>query len=230
MNKYKYFFCVALLLTTFLFSSCYKYEQDIAYSSVSGSLIDSFTNTKLDYGTIIVLPAQLVNGSMVLDTSGSFNNTRMMPGKYTLYGSITNNAAFTSDSTTVNLVAGALTAGVNLKVTPFVSILSAATAVTDTTIMVSYTIQGNHGLLPSKHGIFYSLTVKPTAKSYTKNPLLYTPQPGNENGTFSYTITGLAANTTYHIIVAALAESSTLNPGNNYNQGREMIVTTSAAK
>jgi hypothetical protein len=201
----KFSFWTGFLSISLLFSSCYKYEKDISYGAINGSLIDVFTNTTLDYGTITVLPAQLVNGSMVLDTSGHFNDTRMMPGKYTVYGAITNNASFTSDSAAITLTAGETTAGVNLKVEPFVSVLSSVTAVTDTTITIIYTIQGNNGLLPSKHGIFYSLTAKPTAQSYTKNPLLITPLPGSENGTFSYTITGLTANTTYNIVVAALA-------------------------
>ncbi|HEX3934953.1 MAG TPA: hypothetical protein VHW43_09770 [Puia sp.] len=226
MKRYKFLFCTGLLSVSLLFSSCYKYEKDISYAAVNGSMIDVFTNTTLDYGTITVLPAQLVNGSMVLDTSGHFTDMRMMPGMYTFHGAITNNASFTSDSATVTLTAGTTAPAVNLKVAPFVSILSNVTAVTDTTITISYTIQGNNGLLPSKQGIFYSLTAKPTVQSYTKNPLLITPAPGSENGKFSYTITGLTANTTYNIIVAALAGSGTVNPGNNYNQGREMIVTT----
>jgi len=208
--------------------SCYKYQKDIAYASLHGSLIDAFTNTKLDYGTVILKPSQLVNGSIYIDTSGDFNNTRIIPGKYMIYGAIANNAAFTSDSTSIDLSSGA--PQVDLKVKPFVSILSHVTEVTDSTIAIEYTIQGNEGLLPSRHGIYYSLTTKPTAKSYTANPLAYTPAPGQENGTFSYTIKKLIPHTTYHVIVAALAPSSTFNPGNNYNQGREMIVTTGVAK
>jgi hypothetical protein len=228
MKIHQLTFFTGLFSISLLFSSCYKYEKDISYGAINGSMIDAFTNTTLDYGTITVLPTQLVNGSMVLDTSGHFTDTRMIPGKYTVYGSITNNASFTSDSAAVDLTAGTTAPAVNLKVQPFVSILSNVTGVTDTTITISYTIQGNNGLLPSKQGIFYSLTAKPTAKSYTKNPLLITPMPGSENGTFSYTITGLTANTTYNIIIAALAGVGTVNPGGNYNQGREMIVTTAA--
>ncbi|MBN9385948.1 MAG: hypothetical protein J0H74_34650 [Chitinophagaceae bacterium] len=216
------------LLCCCLLSSCYKYQKDIPYASLRGSLIDAFTNTKLDYGTVILKPAQLVNGSIYIDTSGNFNNTRIIPGKYTIYGAIANNAAFTSDSAVVDLTGG--TPQVDLKVKPFVSIQSHVTEVTDTTIAIAYTIQGNGGLLPSRHGIFYSLTTKPTAKSYTGNPLSYVPAPGQENGSFTYKMTGLTAHTTYHIVVAALAPDNILNPGKNYNQGREMIVTTGVVK
>lgn len=211
-----------------LFPSCYKYEKDIAYASLHGSLTDAFTNTKLDYGTVILKPAQLVNGSIYIDTSGDFNNTRIMPGKYTIYGAIANNAAFTSDSAAVDLTSGV--PQIDLKVKPFISIQSHITEVTDTTITIAYTIQGNQGMLPSRHGIFYSLTTKPTAKSYTGNPLSYTPAPGQENGSFTYKMTRLTPHATYHIVVAALAPSNILNPGNNYNQGREMIVTTGVVK
>jgi hypothetical protein len=193
---------------------------------LQGSLIDAYTNTKLDYGTVILKPSQLVNGSIYIDTSGDFKNTRIMRGNYTIYGAIANNAGFTSDSTDVDLN-GSGTSGVALKVKPFVSIQSRVTEVTSKSITIAYAIQGNEGLLPSRHGIYYSLTTKPTAKSYTGNPLSYTPDPGQENGNFTYTLTNLTPRTTYHIVVAALANSSTWNPAKNYNQGREMIVTTS---
>jgi len=224
--KIKKIITIIFVLSGCLLASCYKYDKDIAYASLQGSLVDAYTNTTLDYGTVILKPAQLVNGSIFIDTSGIFNNTRIIKGQYRIYGSITNNTAFNSDSTDLDLSAGNAS-GVTLKVKPFVSIQSRVTAVSAKTITIAYTVQGNEGLLPSRHGIYYSLTTKPTAKSYTGNPFSYTPAPGEENGSFTYTITNLSPRTTYHIVVAALANSSTWNPGKNYNQGREMIVTTS---
>lgn len=220
---YKYCFLIVMSITGM---SCYKYEKEISYATLKGSFTDQFTNTGLDAGNILLSPANAANGSMYLDTSGHFTNSKIIPGTYKVFASI--KAAFTSDSADVTLVPGG-TAEVTLKIEPWISILQSVAPVTDTAITVTYTIQGNKGLLPARHVIAWSTAPKPTASAYpggSRN--FYTPSSGNENGAFNYKITGLRWNTTYFIITGARIGDVVLNPANDYNYSRQIIVKTPA--
>ena len=215
---------IGILLTLFLVaSSCVKYEKDADYATLQGSLIDKFTNTTLDVGQISLEPSKVVNGFMNLDPDGNFTNTRILPGEYTILASL--DAAFTSDSAKVEMQAGKETK-VSLTIEPWISVQSAVVSVVDTTITITYTIQGNKGFLPARHLVAWSTSPKPKVTSYPGgNRNFYTPATGQENGTFTYKIEGLEWNTTYFIVAGARLNEQD-NPEIYYNYGRQIIVTT----
>ena len=217
------------MLTVFcILVSCEKYEKDINYATLKGSLVDAFTNSNLDVGNITLSPAQVTNGSMVLDTAGNFVNTRILPGEYKVYGSI--KAAFKSDSVSVSLRPGGEASAV-LKIEPWISLSNSVDPVKDTTVTVHYRIQGNRGVVPSKHLVVWSSSPNPTSTVYT-NPTnarhFITPVTGSENGSFTYIITGLRPNTVYFIRAGATTEDASINPSNEYNYGRQMVIKTGA--
>lgn len=209
-----------------LIISCEKYEKEINYASLTGSFVDALTGTKLDVGSITLSPAQVTNGSMVLDTAGNFKNTRILPGNYKIYGSI--KAAFKSDSASISLQEGQQ-GNVVLKIEPWLSVGSYVDQVSDTTANVRFKIQGNKGMLPARHVVVWSSSPNPNVTVYT-NPTntryFVTPAVGAENGTFNYKITGLAWNTVYFVRVGARINDPALNPGNDYNYARQMIIKT----
>lgn len=220
--KYKYFL-VATIATLFL-GSCYKYDKEMSYATIKGSFVDKFTNTNLDVGDITLSPARVVNGSLNIDTAGRFTNTRILPGTYKVYGSI--KAAFTSDSAEVVLPAGS-TGEVILKIEPWISIRQSIATVTDTTATVTYTINGNRGMIPARHAIMWSTAPKPNISSQPGGARnFYIPAAGAQNGTFTYKITGLKWNTTYFVVSGARIADAALNPNNDYNYSRQVIIQT----
>jgi polysaccharide lyase family 4-like protein len=221
-NKYSLFF---ITLVSCSFFSCYKYQTDIKYGTLTGSLYDKFTNTKIDDNEAIVhlSPANVANGSIMnIDSTGNFTNTRIIPGVYTVSGYVQGGCAFTSDSTSVTIPAGGAASPVSLSVEPWISILTSVTGVTDSSVTIQYILQGNNGLLPAGHGIAYS-TIPPAVTYGNWVPTDAT----NTNGTYSYTITGLVPATTYFITAGAYAVTP-MNPNQKYNYGRQVVITTTA--
>ncbi|MBN8860088.1 MAG: hypothetical protein J0H29_16950 [Sphingobacteriales bacterium] len=209
-------------------SSCYKYSVEPEYAVLKGSFVDKFTNTTLDVGSITLSPAKSVNGSLNIDTSGYFTNVKILPGDYTIYGSI--KAAFTSDSAKVSLSAGS-TNEVKLVIEPWISVQQRLVSVQDTTVTVSYSINGNKGKVPAFHAIAWSTSPKPTANTYPGgNRNMYTPEAGANNGTFTYTITGLKWNTTYFIVTGARIDDAVVNPTKDFNYAKQIIIRTPERK
>jgi hypothetical protein len=220
----KSIFILLTVLVAIAQEGCYKYTAEPEYATLKGSFVDKFTNTTLDVGNITLSPAFSVNGSMNLDTAGNFQNTKILPGAYSIYGSI--RAAFTSDSAQITMEAGQTTT-VDLQIEPWISVQQKMVTVMDTTITIQYTIQGNRDMLPARHVISWSVAPKPTVSTYPGgNRNFYTPAAGANNGTFSYTITGLNWNTTYFITTGARIDNAVLNPSNDYNYARQVIVKT----
>ncbi len=217
---------VFILLAALLHAGCYKYTAEPDYAVLQGSFIDKFTNTKLDVGNITMSPAFTVNGSMNLDTAGNFQNTKILPGEYTIYGSI--RAAFTSDSASIKMEAGKTTS-LDLIIEPWISVQQKLESIQDTTITIDYRIQGNNGMVPERHVISWSVSPNPTVSTYPGgNRNFYTPIAGENNGNFRYKITGLNWNTTYFIRSGARIDNAQINPSNEYNYARQIIVTTPA--
>lgn len=231
--RHKYLLLLIAILSCGI-SSCYKYSKDLDYGALQGTLLDKVTNKPIDnvIGVVLLTPGQSVNGAMRVDTAGNFTNTRILPGAYTATASLTNGCYFpaASDSTQITAVPGGSVA-VNLKITPWISISNSVIGVTDSSVTIQYTMQGNNGLQPARHAIFYNSTGNVSASSYDQRPFFTTPA-GDGNGTFTQTVTGLTKNTTYYMVVGARISTDPLNPGdpanpsNNYNQGTQLKVTT----
>jgi len=194
-------------------SSCYKYSVEPEYAVLKGSFVDKFTNTTLDVGSITLSPAKSVNGSLNIDTSGYFTNVKI-----------------TSDSAKVSLSAGS-TNEVKLVIEPWISVQQRLVSVQDTTVTVSYSINGNKGKVPAFHAIAWSTSPKPTANTYPGgNRNMYTPEAGANNGTFTYTITGLKWNTTYFIVTGARIDDAVVNPTKDFNYAKQIIIRTPERK
>ncbi|WP_343556364.1 hypothetical protein [Sphingobacterium sp.] len=220
-NNIIYFLIVSIGLTI---SSCYKYTIEPDYGTLSGEFVDKFSGTNLDVGNITLSPSLSVNGNMNLDTAGHFYNSKILPGAYTLYGSI--KAAFTSDSALIDMKPGIKTE-VKLEIEPWISVKQKVVDVVDTTITINYSIKGNRNMIPARHVIAWSTSPKPTVSVYPGgNRNFYTPNTGSENGTFNYKITGLKRNTTYFIVTGARTNDPVKNPSNDYNYARQIIIKT----
>lgn len=226
MKKLNNYLMVLLMAIVTLTSACYKYTAEPNYATLKGSFVDGFTNSNLDVGSITLSPAKSVNGSMNLDTSGRFTNTKILPGTYKVYGSI--KAAFKTDSLSIDLAADKATE-VKLTIEPWISVSSYLLPVTDTTATIRFKIQGNRGMVPARHLVSWSSTPAPTVTVYT-NPTnsryFVTPASGGENGVFTYKIVGLKWNTVYFVRAGARTNDPVLNPANDYNYGRQIIFKT----
>jgi|GEM_PF-5382684 len=220
---------VAVGFTSLLTPGCYKYQMNFNYASIKGSVVDSATGSASPYAswlTVSMLPSNVTNGSLVLDSTGSFINTRILPGAYTLYANANDPYLYAFDFSTdtmnnVNFTAGGTT-DVNLKVSlrPWVTVTSAITGATSTTITVSYTVKSNKAFLANECAIDWDtvpgnvdIKTEPLDGGDYNSHLNWNnftePNPPNTSpatsidGTYSYTITGLSPNTAYYIGVMA---------------------------
>lgn len=229
--------CLACLVCLFL-HSCYKYEKDISYAAINGTMIDKATNAPSAYAPYLqaaMTPVYITNGALIVDSNGHFTNTRIMPDTYKFYASGNNPYIYAFTLSTDTLSEVVLSAGkasdINIKVSlkPWIDVLASITSVTDTSITVSYTVKSNTSVIANEAAICWDTD---PGKVNIKTPPLSggnynanlnwgnfkEPTPPNTNpqtnvdGTHSYTITGLTSKTQYYICAMARVPNGKTDP------------------
>lgn len=242
-------YILQLLLPAFttgiLFSSSYKYEKDISYAAINGTVVDPVTKTTSIYAAYIqvaMTPAYVTNGALIVDSTGHFTNTRIIPGTYTFSGSGNDPYIYAFTMTTDSLTGVVLKAGqttsVNLEVglIPWVNVGVSVTAVTNSSITLSYSVKSNTSDLANEAAICWdtdsgkvNIKTEPLASGNYNANLNWTnftePSPPNStpqaplDGTYSYTITGLTPSTKYYICAMARVPNGMVDPKGNTANG-----------
>lgn len=242
-GKFALLICSAMLLLT----SCYKYHMDTTYAAIDGQVLDKTTGAASPFAAhlgVVMTPSNVTNGTLILDSTGRFVNTRILPGTYTIAASANDPFLYAFNFTTDTLKNITLTAGQTVKpglkisLMPWVTVTSSIGSVTSTSITVNYTIKSNTSHMANELGICWDTlpgtvdikTAPLDGSDYNSNMNwnnFIEPTPPNTNpqtnvdGSYSYTITGLTPNTTYYFgVMARIPNDGSPDPKGNSSGGK----------
>jgi len=210
---FRYISFIVLLLCITI--SCEKTITDFGFDgSISGTVKDA--SGKIVPGDItsnnLLVKALLDGDEVAIDLrvqgDGTFQNTKLFPGKFTVSIS---GPIFNVEPIIINLSGGKSVVN-DFTIVPYITIDSPVISgnPASTSVTINFRIKGNQDKVPSKREIYCSTVAYPTA-TIGSGPFYQTITKGLDIDEGSASVEGLTPNTKYYLRIGAQASGAGMN-------------------